>query len=524
MGRTRVYDSQPSFQDGLNTVSDPASLLPTQATQLTNYRLNAIGGAQKRGGTRIADAPTSAMPGAVTYGFSWANANTNYSILVTDSSATTGWNRGVYSGGVMGLWQSLTFCQPPTLFTMCTSLDSGGAEVLVCPRTGSNGIATLSSDFTTVTNYAAGSIPLTGVCLYNRRVWGWGANATAGANLYFSDYDNPSSLNVGASGGGVIKVRTFSSNYILACAPLASSLLIFHATAGISRLSGYGQNDITAVPQGVASDVALIGPRALTTYQGVCYFMTRRGLCLANEGAVTETATIEKPDPVVPILAADPTNAYATTVLYNRQLREVWVMVPSNGLWVYNTLLKSWSGPFDGPYNQANAQAHIFEVRDSGKNAAPLVMMSSATGQTVLECDYTSYKDLVAADSTGGSAWVCTLQAHRMFGGGGGYMYAKSWRWFNVLMDIDSGTSVLISGGITGFLVTSTGLLLTTSTGLGLVALDTQVVTSTYGGQTPYYVNASGSIPYIDVTITDSNPNQAIVSRIDAQGFLLGQR
>jgi len=524
MSRTKVFDSQPSFQDGLNTVSDPASLMPTQATQLTNFRLSAIGGAQKRGGTRIADSPTAAMPGAVTYGFSWANATPNYSILVTDSSATTGWNRGVYSSGVMGLWQSLTFCQPPTLFTMCTSLDAGGAEVVVCPRTGSNGIATLSSDFATVTNYAAGSIPLTGVCLYNRRVWAWGANATAGANLYFSDYDNPSTLNVSASGGGVIKVRTFSSNYILACAPLASSLLIFHATAGISRLSGYGQSDITAVPQGVASDVALIGPRALTTYQGVCYFMTRRGLCLANEGAVTETASVEKPDPVVPILAADPTNAYATTVLYNRQLREVWVMVPSNGLWIYNTLLKSWSGPFDGPYNQANAQAHIFEIRDSGKNAAPLVMMSSVTGQQVLECDYSIYKDLVLANSTGGSAWASVLQAHRMFGSGDAYMYAKSWRWVNALIDIDAGTSISVTGGVGSGLVTNTGLTLVTSNNVVLAAADTQIITSLVGGQTPYYINASGVTPYLDVTITDSNASQSIISRIDAQGFLLGQR
>lgn len=527
MSQNKIYDSQPSFAGGLNTTSDPAELGPDQARLLTNYRLNDIGGATKRGGTKITGTLTGAVTGAITYGTCWINATTPDTIVVTDGLGATNWNKAVYTSGTMGSWSAFTFCTPPTLFTMAACINASGAEILVCPRSGSNGIATIDGSFTTVNNYAAGSIPLTGVCVYNRRLWAWGNNPTTGSNLYFSDYDNPSSLNDGAAGGGVIKVRTFSSDGILACAPLASSLLIFHSTAGISRLSGYGQSDITAVPQGVASDVALIGPRALTTYQGICYFMTRRGLCIANEGAVSETATTEKPDPVVPILAADPTNAFSTVVLYNRQLREVWVLVPSNGLWVYNTLVKSWSGPFNGPFTQANAQAHVFEIRDTGRKNAPLVLMSSATAATVVECDYaTAHLDGIAANGTGGSAFQTVLQCHRMFGGEGQFMYAKSWRWANILADLDLvGTTASVTiGGTSSLVVSSRGAYVVADTGIYWGISDTQTLTSSGNGQTVYYINASGVSPYIDVTITDAGNTASTISRVDVWGFLLGQR
>jgi hypothetical protein len=500
-----VFDSQPNFRDGLNTTSDPSEVGQRQAVLMTNFRLADIGAVTKRGGTRIVSAvgvPSGAS--GIIYGFHFVGSGASPLdfCYVTDG---TNWARAPYVG------LPVTFANVlisgglgTTLWTHAQMIDPSGNDVLIIPTPGFIGFNVNIPLTNVTTNYVGSGGYFTNFVVYNRRLWGWNYGIN-GTNLYFSPFDDPANLGIAANGGGVIKMRVFGSNGIMSCAVVGASLLIFHAIAGISRLSGFGQSDITAVPQGVSTDASLVAPRGIAVYNGIAYFLARRGLCAANEGAVTELNTPDKPDPTIAIIAQYPVDAYSAQVIYNRQQREIWVLIPNRGTWVYNTILKSWSGPFDGPYKSTSGFGMAWEMRDNSNVGDARVWMAPGGVSTIVECDRAIFRDNQAIDGTGGTLYTTTLQCHRMFGDNS--MYAKSWRWANVLAAFGTGA---VAGTIT------------TQSVIG--GSDTQVLSNLSTMQTPYYVNAFGVGPYLDVTFSDTSATSTVIAQINVNGYSLGQR
>ena len=70
---TPVRDAQVRFDGGLNTVSDPLVLLPSQVRKATNARLTEYGAIQKRNGSWVVS-DTDGIPFAIQSGMSWTNS------------------------------------------------------------------------------------------------------------------------------------------------------------------------------------------------------------------------------------------------------------------------------------------------------------------------------------------------------------------------------------------------------------------------------------------------------------------
>ena len=238
-----------------------------------------------------------------------------------------------------------------------------------------------------------------------------------------------------------------------------------------------------------------------------------------TEGAVglVGTATVPDPLPAAFVAAiANSANLLLTRVVYNAPRQEVWVMVPTVGLYVYHTVLGAWSGPWIGPYAVANTSFCPVFVR--GDNA---IFVSDAPNSYMLQADASGFAvsmDLVHSDGSGGVAAPLTIQCHRMFGGSAyvsgtettlpvGAGTAKSWRMANVLATLTNGATAptLTALSVYGGSNTAT------------------FPTPTSTEQT-YYLPIGGAGPYVDVTITDTGTTASQYAGVDVSGFSLGIR
>lgn len=499
MPRPVVLDAQQGFSGGLNTVTDPAFLRPDQARQLTNFRLTAYGAAKKRGGTQA---------------FATANPATTSAI-----NGLIWWQKkalvfGAVDGGVLysnialgGSWSAVTgsarWTASMAVFTDGTSeaLYSAGAIKSTDGTSGTN---------LTWTDPAGGFMQ--GIIVHNDRLWGW---STASPFLCYSALDNGDTLGVVASGGGQIRINTSITANIYTCAVVGTSLLIFQ-DQGVSRLTGFGQSDITVQPVSVAHDVNVVGQWGVTVYNNIAWVVTRKGLYMVTEGSATPVATPDIPDPLVAVFSGA-VFQYSRNirVTYNTSTNEVLIWVPSVGVYAYHTVLRAWSGPWDGTYNSftpgsiPNGGAWLNFSGFSAVNAYVLFtdntggcwVMDNALGVPAV------YKDAVANDGTGGSAYTSVLVPRRMFGQEVSQQAVKSWRWANVLANLTTG---------------ATAPTITTQGTIG--GADTQTVSTPATGERQYYNQSSVQGPYIDVTITDTGAAASSYAGVEVEGFLMGRR
>jgi hypothetical protein len=148
-------------------------------------------------------------------------------------------------------------------------------------------------DGTTLTTNISGTIDTSTIVVHNERLWGCG-NSTYPDSIFYSAFNNGNTLGNGSASGGQIIVRTFADETVVALASVNTSLLIFHRR-GISRLTGYGQDDIDVAPQGVTADVGLIAPKSVVSVGNQAFFLSERGLYRCNESEVAPVATPEAP-------------------------------------------------------------------------------------------------------------------------------------------------------------------------------------------------------------------------------------
>jgi hypothetical protein len=504
-GGVPLLDQQPAMDGGLNNVSDDILVQPNQLRKAINCRLTDYGAITKRGGTqRVSDVVASA---SILNGYTWRRDGGTQQLLVVT-------NERLYTA---------TYGAFPITWTQRT----GAVSATVSPtfaqfRDGTNDVVYITDggllnkwDGTTFSVNLANTSAVESITVHNQRLWGCG-NSSFPDSIFYSALNNGDSLGNASASGGQIVVRTFGDETVVGLASINTSLMIFHRR-GISRLTGYGQDDITVEPAGVTADVGVIARHSIVSIGNLGFFVSERGLYMVNEAEVAPVGTVDKPDPLLaPIRALTSTQFDAIRAAFNRATRELWISIPGYGVYVYHTVLRSWAGPWDTGY-LSPATTAIWETLNTA--GLPVMLRGDASGYVSL-CDAPSiYLDNVAANGTGGTRYSMTAQLHRLYSGDDAL--AKSLRYGYLTAQLNGSDSCsvtwktdMVAGAYT-LPVSTAGLWGSGTWGSG-----------SWGGPSSknYRVQMGGTGYYTDITIIDSGRALPVFSRFQLASYALGRR
>lgn len=506
--REKVGDSQPSMDGGINETSTEALLAPNQLRRALNARLTEFGAVTKRAGLQRTAAAISAN--SVQNGFTWRqDGGTNQIMVVVNGTLYT----SVY-GTFPWTWTSRTgSLSTSEVPSFAQFRDTGGNDVVYIAD---GGLLNKWNGTTLTTNIASTATSKT-IAVHNQRLWSCGDPAYPDS-IFYSALNDGDTLGVTASGGGQIIVRTFGDEEIVGLASINTSLLIFH-DRGISRLTGYGQDDITVAPTGVTADVGTIAPNAIVPYDNTAYFITERGLYRCNEAEVAPVATAQTPDPLLPIIRSLSSAQFAQVrAVLNRGTKELWVTMPNFGCYVYNTVLGTWSGPWDTGWVSPDTTAMFETLNTAG---LPVILRGDASGYVSL-CDATNvYVDNLNADGTGGERYTMTVQFHRLYCNDDSL--AKTLRWGYLTASLKGSDQSRVEW-TTGEDFGSWSLPPSTDQTWG--ASGTTWGEGTWGGSgsQSYRIPMGGNGYYVDVSVIDSGEALPVFSRFQLEAFALGRR
>ena len=510
-GGTLLGDMQPSFDGGMNTVSDDIATLTVQTRSATNCRLTDFGSIKKRQGTQRSSSAVLAAA-AVLNGYTWRKDAGTQQIMVACNgalrTATYGsfpWSWGTPSGGTVSTTVPPSFAQ----------FRDGSSDVVYI----ADGGLLNKWDGTTYTADIASTGDCKVICVHNERLWGFNST-TSPDSIFYSAINNGSTLGIGASAGGSIIVRTYGDEAVISGCSIGTSLLIFHKR-GISRLTGYGQDDITVAPTGITADVGIIAKYSVVRVDNLAYFICERGLYRVNDSGVAPVATKETPDPILPILRTLTASQFDNIRCeFSRQTREIWVSIPGYGIYVFHTLLNAWTGPWDTGFTSPETTA-LFETLDA--SGLPCILRGDASGW-VSRCDVTdSTKDNVAADGTGGTTFTLSTQLHRMYFGD--ESLEKGMRKAFVTATLRGSTAltcIYATERTQGSGTISDGNPSTSYWDLG--NWDDGRTWSEAAGSGHYHVQLGSTGHYLDLTFTDSSASIIDISRVQATAYSLGRR
>ena len=508
-GRDKVVDQQPKFDGGLNSVSDDASVLPNQMRRADNARLTDYGAVTKRGGTKRTTASPIAAA-SILNGYTWREDGGTQELMIVCNGLL---HTSTYLSTYPWTWTARTGALSTTVTPSFVQFRDATADVVYIADGGLLNVW----NGTTLTTNIVGTLDVTNLAVHNQRLWGCG-NATYPDSIFYSALNNGDTLANGSAGGGQIVVRTFSDETVVGVASVNTSLLIFHRR-GISRLTGYGQDDITVAPQGLTADVGTIAPRSIVSIGNLGFFVSERGLYSCNESEVSAVGTVETPDPLLPVIrnltSAQVANISAT---FNRATRELWINVPLYGVYVYHTVLRAWSGPWDSGY-LAPATTCLFDSIDA--NGLPALLRGDATGYVTTTDTPNVFVDNQLSDGTGGTAYGMIVQMHRMYCGD--EALAKSLRFGYITATLKGSLSTII----TWRTETDNGsfTLPTTFTNDGLWGSGVWGTgTWSQGSSRNYRVQMNGTGYYVDVSILDAGVAAPVFGRFQLETFALGRR
>ncbi len=510
-GRISVNDAQTSFVGGLNTVSADDALQPNQFRRGDNGRLTPYGAFIKRGGTQQT-AAALIVATTVQNGYAWNQSSGSIVTMavVGGTLKTTAYGAFPLTWTQRGSVADLSTTVTPSLVHF---IQGGGTESVYVADGG------LLNRYTgtTLTKNIAGTPSCNFLAVQNQRLYGCG-DPNFPDSIWYSALNDGDSLGIGASGGGQIIVRTFASENVTGLASLGTSLLIFH-TRGLSRLTGYGQSDVTVAPAGITKDVGTRAPFSICVVDNLCYFVSDRGLYAATEADVIPVSTPQQPDPLSIILPAmSSANIANIRSVLNRGTRELWIQIPGYGIYLYNTVLKAWAGPWADGY-QSPETSCLFET--SNASGYPIVLRGDTTG-FVSECDRPNvYMDNVTSAGTGGTSFAMALQPRRFYCKDPNI--AKVWRFGYVIAQLNGSNAGTVQWTTDS---TSASQRLPNSIGSTWGGLGTMWGSGTWGSvaQTSYRVQMDGNGYFVDMLITDSSATTPIISQASVQGYALGRR
>ena len=509
LGGTRLADGQPKFNGGLNDVSDDASVLENQMRRSANGRLTDYGAVTKRGGTLRTTLAGLAMGSPILNGYTWRRYFTTPQILAVAGGKLYTATYGSFPWAWSEETGTLSTTVQPTFVQF---RDGNGDDVVYI----GDGSLLNKWDGTTLTEDLSpmGASSLT---VHNERLWSCGCGHKP-TSIFYSDLNNGDTLGDGPNGGGEIIVRTFGDETVIGLASVNTSLLIFHRR-GISRLTGYGQDDISVQPAGVTADIGTIAKGSIVAFENVAFFVSERGLYRCNEAEVAAVGTQETPDPLLPLIRQLSDAQFANIrAVINRKTKELWITIPNFGCYQYHTVLGAWSGPWDGGYIDPDTTA-LFETLDD--EGLPVILKGDASGFVSL-CDAPGvFLDNVNPDGTGGDRYVLSVQCHRLYFGDDAL--AKSLRWGYLTAQLKGSNQCRIEWS-TGESFGSWTLPASTDETWG--GLNTVWGTGTWGGagSQSYRIPMGGTGYYVDLTITDSGEAVPVFSRFQAEAFSLSRR
>lgn len=510
MSRPFLRDQQPRFDGGLNTVSDDAALLPTQMRLADNARLTDYGAVTKRGGTqRTSTNPVDAGE-SVQGGYNWRkDSGTSEVLAVVDGTLYT-----TTYGSFPWSWSAETGALDAAVVPYFAQFrDAGGNDVVYI----ADGGLLNKWDGTTLTVNIPNTNPSKVITVHNERLWGCGC-ANSPDSIFYSDLNNGDTFGNPSAGGGQIIVRTFGDEVVVGLASVGVSLLIFHRR-GISRLTGFGQDDIAVQPEGVTADVGTIAANSIIASDNIAFFVSERGLYRCNEQSVAPVGTPEKPDPLLPIIRQmSAAQLDDIRCVLNRATRELWVYLPGFGVYVYHTLLNAWAGPWTDGYLTPETTA-LWDVTDS--NGLPMVLRGDEAGWVAL-CDAPNiFADNANADGTGGSRYAMTVQLHRMYCGDDAE--AKAMRWGYLTAALNGSDQCAVTWD-TGLFVGTFRLPASTARTWG--GPNTVWGQGTWGGlgSRNFRIPMGGTGYFTDISITDSGNALPVFSRVQLETIALGRR
>ena len=509
MAREKLVDQQPAMVGGLNDVSDDSALQPDQLRRATNLRLTDYGAATKRGGTQRIT--TNALAAAsVLNGFTFQQDSGTNQILAVCNGALRTSTYGTFPRTFATQTGALSTTVSPDFAQF---RDTGGNDVVYIADGGL--LNKWSGSALTVD--IANTVAVNTIQVHNERLWGCG-NSTYPDSIFYSALNDGDTLGYGAGGGGQIIVRTFGDETIIGLASINTSLLIFHRR-GISRLTGFGQDDINATPAGVTADVGTIAAKSIVASNNIGFFISERGLYRCNESEVAPVGTPVKPDPILPIIRQLSSAEFdKIRCIINRATKELWISIPGYGCYQYHTVLDSWSGPWDGGFIDPDTTALFETINSSG---LPVVLKGDASGWITL-CDAPAiFRDNVAAAGTGGSRYTMTAQLHRLYCGDDALSKAFRWGYLTAQLKGSDQTRVEWNSG-----ESFGSYSLPPSTDETWGAAGTYWGEGTWGGtgSRSYRIPMGGTGYYVDISIIDSGEAVPVFSRFQLETFALGRR
>jgi hypothetical protein len=509
MAREKLVDQQPAMVGGLNDVSDDSALQPDQLRRATNLRLTDYGAATKRGGTQRIT--TNALAAAsVLNGFTFQQDSGTNQILAVCNGALRTSTYGTFPRTFATQTGALSTTVAPDFAQF---RDTGGNDVVYIADGGL--LNKWSGSALTVD--IANTVAVNTLQVHNERLWGCG-NSTYPDSIFYSALNDGDTLGYGAGGGGQIIVRTFGDETIIGLASINTSLLIFHRR-GISRLTGFGQDDINATPAGVTADVGTIAAKSIVASNNIGFFISERGLYRCNESEVAPVGTPVKPDPILPIIRQLSSAEFdKIRCIINRATKELWISIPGYGCYQYHTVLDSWSGPWDGGFIDPDTTALFETINSSG---LPVVLKGDASGWITL-CDAPAiFRDNVAAAGTGGARYTMTAQLHRLYCGDDALSKAFRWGYLTAQLKGSDQTRVEWNSG-----ESFGSYSLPPSTDETWGAAGTYWGEGTWGGtgSRSYRIPMGGTGYYVDISIIDSGEAVPVFSRFQLETFALGRR
>lgn len=509
MARDRLQDQQPAMNGGLNGVSDDIALQPNQLRRTVNARLTEYGAATKRGGTRRTSSnPLATAP--IVNGFTWTKDNGTQEILAIANNLLFTSTFGSFPWTWTSQTGAISASANPTFAKF---IDGAGDDVVYI----ADGGALNKWDGAALTTDIAGTANCTRIAVHNQRLWGIG-DSTFPESVFYSALNDGDTLGNGSLDGGQIVVRTFGDEAIVGLASINTSLLLFHRR-GISRITGYGQDDIAVAPQAVTADVGTIAAGSIVASGNVAYFVSERGLFICNEAEVSPVGTEVTPDPLLPIVRLLSSSQFEKIrAVLNRGTKELWITMPDYGCFVYNTVLNAWAGPWDGAYISPSTTS-LFETLNAA--GLPVILRGDESGWVSL-CDApNTFLDNVSANGTGGSRYAMTLQFHRLYCGDDALAKALRFGYLTAKLNGSNETRVEWSTGTTFGSWT-----LPQSFDETWGAPGTTWGTGTWGGSgsLSYRVQMGGTGYYVDVSVVDSGAALPVFSRFTLEAFALSRR
>lgn len=506
MTRQTVLDAQPRMDGGLNSISDDSVLAENQVRTALNARLTDFGAIAKRGGSQRVSDPLDS--GAVLNGYTWRHNTTPEIVAVCDGLLyTTSWSTLPWT------WTAQTGALSTSVSPTFAKFRDGGQDVLYI----GDGGQLNKWDGTTLTTNIANTVGARRIVVHNQRLWSCGCSVSPDS-IFYSSLNNGDTLGNASAGGGEIIVRTFGDENVVALSSVGTSLIIYHRK-GVSRLTGFGQDDIVVAPAGITADTGLIAPYSPVVVDGIGYFVSERGLYAVTESEAAPVSTPQSPDPLLPIIRSlTEADFDRIRAVVNRGTRELWISIPGFGCYVYHTILRAWSGPWDTGWVDPQTVS-MWETIDG--NGLPVVLRGDSDGYVVL-CDAPGINvDNAEPDGTGGESFRFSVQFRRMYAGD--QALAKAFRWGYLTAQLRGSTTARVTWqsqetyGIYN---------LAASPGSVWGAAGATWGEGVWGGagSRSYRIPMGGNGYFADITFDEDGVGLPILSSMQLQAFALGRR